>query len=216
MQFTLWDILAHSYNLLYLTAFIVKDMLWLRILLCLASIMEVVYSYNVGTDPLWPNILWCSAYVGVNAYQFFRVVQERQSLNLSEEENVMYAAMFSTMSKVLFRRLINIGEWRTYDIGEKLIEEGNTCKELLLLTRGAASVEKKGTEITRLRSYAFVGEMSFLSGKETTATVKALTSVVCMVWKKDVLETLINKDNELHVAIHTVFSRDLTQKLSVQ
>ena len=216
MPLTLWDILAHSYNLLYLTAFIVKDMLWLRILLCLASVMEVIYSYNVGTDPLWPNILWCSAYVGVNTYQFFRIIQERRSLNLSEEEHIMYAAMFSTMSKVLFRRLINIGEWRTYSIDENLIEEGNTCKELLLLTQGAASVEKKGIEITRLRSYAFVGEMSFLSGKETTATVKALTPVLCMVWKKETLEALINKDNELRIAIHTVFSRDLTQKLSVQ
>jgi hypothetical protein len=37
-----------------------------------------------------------------------------------------------------------------------------------------------------------------------------------MVWKKETLEALINKDNELHIAIHTVFSRDLTQKLSVQ
>lgn len=216
MGLTAWDILAHSYNLLYLTAFIVKDMLWLRVLLCLASVMEVVYSYNVGNDPLWPNILWCSAYVGVNAYQFSRILQERRSLHLSPEEHIMYSVMFSTMSKILFRRLINIGEWRTYDVGAVLIEEGNTCKELLLLTEGAATIEKKGIEITRLRSYAFVGEMSFLSGKQTTATVKALTPIVCMVWKKEVLEALIHKDDELHVAIHTVFSRDLTQKLSVQ
>jgi hypothetical protein len=216
MSFSWWDILAHSYNLLYLTAFLVKDLLWLRVLLCIASVLEVLYSYNAGSSPLWPNILWCSAYILANTYQFYTIYQERRKLFLTEEERRVYLAMFSSMPEIIYKRLLNISEIRQYPDKSELIIEGEMCKELLLITDGIVCIEKHGQEITRVRNPAFMGEMSFLSGNRTTATVRAIGTVQCRVWQKKNLQDLINKDHDLHISLQTVFSLDLTQKLTLQ
>ena len=65
------DILGTSIpNLIYLYGFIVKDILWLRILIIVGMSIETGYHFRDLHSPEWAESVGCSVYILVNGWQF--------------------------------------------------------------------------------------------------------------------------------------------------
>ncbi len=79
------EILIHVANVLYLLAFLVRDILWLRILTVAASFFLLPYFY-LQPSPLMTPIYWNLAFTSLNAYWIVRLCLERRPIQLSEEE----------------------------------------------------------------------------------------------------------------------------------
>jgi hypothetical protein len=60
-------------------SFLVKDILYLRIISILASLFSVFYNYTIPSDPMWLAINWNFVFIAVNLYHVAVLIYENGS-----------------------------------------------------------------------------------------------------------------------------------------
>lgn len=208
------DILGTSIpNLVYLYGFIVKDILWLRVLIIVGMTLEMVYHFRDLHSPEWAEIAWCFFYIIVNGWQFTMLYRERRNLSFTDEEQAIHNKVFKSMPLSAYKKLLNIASWQELPKDYVMIQQHTFIEQLALISDGLCNVVIDDKEVGYIRNGNFIGEMSFLSGKETTATVTTIDSTRCVVWNKEQLRKLMSVDTEVAIAMQSVFSSDLLSKL---
>ena len=91
------DLLIHAANVLYLFAFMVRDILWLRILAVVAAACLIPYFY-FRPEPLMTPIYWNLVFAALNVYWICRLLLERLPVNLSADEQRLCELVFRTMT----------------------------------------------------------------------------------------------------------------------
>jgi CRP/FNR family cyclic AMP-dependent transcriptional regulator len=84
--------------------------------------------------------------------------------------------LFSGVVEHDLENILKLGELKSYDAGQTIIERGDPGDALYILLRGTAGVEAGGRH-HELGEGDFFGEMALIAGKERTATVKAVEPV---------------------------------------
>jgi len=213
-QFSLTEFLITSiFNLFYLAGFIVKDILWLRVLIIIGFNIEMAYHFRDLHKPEWAEIFWCGFYIIVNGWQFTMLYRERKNLKFTDEELALHAKVFKNMPKTAFRKLLNIAGYEDLPNDFVMIHQDTTVDKLALISDGLAKIQVDGTIVSYVRNGQFVGEMSFLSGNLTTATVTTIDETRCLLWDKAQLRELMKKDIEVEASMQMVFSSDLLSKM---
>lgn len=211
------DILGTSIpNLIYLYGFIVKDILWLRILIIVGMSIETGYHFRDLHSPEWAEIGWCSFYILVNGWQFTMLYKERRNLKFTDEEQAIHNKVFKSMPSTAFKKLLSIASWQELPKDYIIIRQHTHVEQLALISDGLCKVVIDDKEVGFVRNGNFIGEMSFLSGNETTATVTTIDDTRCLVWNKEQLKKLMSTDHEVEISMQSVFSSDLLSKLMVQ
>jgi CRP-like cAMP-binding protein len=72
--------------------------------------------------------------------------------------------------------ILKLGQLKSYEPGQTIIQKGEPGDALYILLRGTAGVEAGGSHHD-LKDGDFFGEMALVAGKERTATVKAVEPV---------------------------------------
>lgn len=213
-QFSLTEFVITSvFNMFYLAGFIVKDILWLRVLIIIGFNIELVYHFRDLHKPEWAEIAWCGFYIIVNGWQFTMLYRERKNLKFTDEELALHAKVFKNMPKTAYRKLLNIAGYEDLPIDFVMVHQNTTIDKLALISDGLAKVEVDKSTVSYVRNGQFVGEMSFLSGNLTTATVTTIDETRCLLWDKEQLKELMRKDIEVEASLQMVFSSDLLSKL---
>lgn len=210
---SLYDAVINLSYLLFLVGFALKNILWLRVVIIIAASVDIVGRAWLAPEPLYTDIMWCAFDIAVNGYQLAMILIERSALKFNDEEIRMHEMLFRNVPKIQYRRLLNIGTWQTLPTETTIVEQNSEINSLIVIYDGLARVEVNGEIISYSRSGSFVGEMSFLTGNQTTASVTTLMPTFVFSWEKSVLKELIDKDQDLQVAMNSVFSSDLLVKL---
>ena len=208
------DLVGHLANLIYCVGFIIKNILWLRLVMIVAAIVEIIYLYNFPDGPVWVYIYWCILWIAVNFVQLTILLREKITLKFSPEEYRLYQLTFSSIPEILYKKLISVAKWGDTDPESILVDEGVEFDKLLLIYSGIAEVESQNELVAYLRDGNFVGEMSFISGNLTSARVRALSEIKYVYWDKSTLTKILNKSKELDDGLRTVFNIDLVKKLT--
>ena len=69
-------------------------------------------------------------------------------------------------------------------------------------------------EVARSRDGTLIGEMSYVQGGGATATVRVLRPTRYLSWSRKELRRLLKRNPTMDLAMQTVFSMDLTRKLT--
>jgi len=83
----------------------------------------------------------------------------------------------------------------------------------MVVYSGNASVNVEGKEVAQLRGGQFIGEMSFLTGSRTSASVEAKDALRYVRWPKEQLTRFLEKNPDLRAALQMIMGRDLVAKL---
>ena len=59
-------------------SFLVKDILYLRVVSILASLFSVFYNYTIPEEPLWLAINWNFIFIAVNVYHVAILIYEKK------------------------------------------------------------------------------------------------------------------------------------------
>lgn len=210
---SIYELTGHFCFALVAASYLVKDILWLRLLAVAASVAGIAYNYFVPSPPLWLVIYWNLLFLSINLYQIAAIVRERRGVAFTEEERELYETLFRDFAPFEFMKLLRAGRWLTAARGEVMAREGEPLAEVMLVYNGSVSVEVGGSEVARLRDGSFIGEMSFISGGEATASVKALEETRYLSWPKRELRALLNRNPSMRFAMQTILSTDLMKKL---
>ena len=207
------EYLGHAAYTIGIMSFMLKDMLWLRVTTIVAASMVVFYNYAAPIEPMWVPIYWNTALVLINIIQVAILVYERREIQFSEKEKWIYSNVFPNFAAIDFKKLIEAASWKTSEKGETLIFEGQVNGDLMLITEGKCEVRLPQGAVAELSNGDFIGEMSFLSGKASSATVSAAQKVDYIIWDRAKLNKLFTKSPTLQTSIKSAMSNQLTDKI---
>jgi CRP-like cAMP-binding protein len=206
------DALLHLGNILFVLAYLVRDIMWLRILTVVATLCLLPY-YCVQQTPLYAPIFWCSLFTMVNIVQIALLILERRPVFLGDEELHLYRTVFSGMRPREFTKLLSIAEWRRAAAGDKLLLQGEPSPDLILISSGGGAVVIDDRRVAELASGQFVGEMGYLTNRDASASVVANEKTDYLAWPVDKLRSLLSESPALHHKLLGVLGNDLAEKL---
>lgn len=149
--------LGHIANLLFGAAYLVRGILWLRILSIVACVIMAFFNYFAPAEPLWVAIYWNVSFTLVNLIQVWLLLREKGAVSFTEEEKELYQTMFRQMSPVEFMKILRIAHWNTLDAGEAIIRRGSTVSQLSLIYHGSVRVSIDDEHQVDLKDGAFLG-----------------------------------------------------------
>ena len=205
---------ARAALVFYVAGMLVRDGLWLRVLLLLGTGFYILYYFTIGDTPLW-DAIFASAMIGVaNFFTLFRILIERTTLGMTPERKALFAH-FPTMTPGQFRKVMRAGQVRTVDQPEQLVREGEVPSALFYVLGGPIYLDRGGRRI-EIQSNIFIGEISFIQGKATnaTATVDLGTGAQFVQWDRARLYKILERSQPLSNALTALFNRDMSYKLT--
>jgi len=194
-------------------SFLVKDILYLRILSILASLFSVLYNFYIPLEPMWLPIGWNIVFVLVNVYHIAVIIYEKRPVKMSEKEQELYETMFRGLSPVEFLKITKVAEWKQFKSPLPIITQGKPVKDLILIYNGLVDVIVNDKKVAQLKDGQFVGEMSFLTEKPATATCKVTHTTECLVWKQKEFKDLLKRNPSLYFTIQSLLSEQVSNNL---
>ena len=83
-------------------SFLVKDILYLRLLSIIASLFSVFYNFYIPAEPMWLPIGWNFVFVALNLYHIAVIIYEKRPVQMSPKHKELYETMFKDMTPVEF------------------------------------------------------------------------------------------------------------------
>ena len=194
-------------------SFLVKDILYLRLVSVLASLFSVFYNYTIPIEPMWLAINWNFIFVGVNLYHIGIILYEKREVKMDEKDEELYQTLFKEMSPVEYLKISRAAKWETLKPGKRIITQGMPVPDLYLIYNGTVDITIDNEHIAQLKDGEFVGEMSFLTEKVATATCKVKYEAQCLVWKQREFKELLKRNPSLYFTIQSVLSAQVSDKL---
>ena len=204
---------GHLASVLTMAAYILKDILWLRLLTILSCFAGIAFNYFVPATPLWSVIYWNILFAIINIVQIAIIIKERTGIHFTEEEKELHETLFKNFAPFEFMKLMRIGKWFEAKQGEVLAVEKQTLNAVMLIYNGLVGVETNGKEVAKLKDGNFIGEVSFITGGQATATVRALMPTRYIAWPKEAIKQLLNRNPSMRFAMQAMLSTDLSKKL---
>ena len=206
------DLLIHAANVLYLFAFMVRDILWLRILTVVAAACLIPYFY-FRPEPLMTPIYWNLVFTALNVYWICRLLLERLPVKLSADEQRLCELVFRTMTPREMITLLKLATWENAETGECFVDRGKPLDRLMVIHSGKACAEVDGRNVTELQPGHFIGSISYVTEEKSPANVVALEPTRYVSWPKAKLQDFMSKNPDLHSALKTTLAIDLARWL---
>jgi hypothetical protein len=204
---------GHAASILTMAAYLLKDMLWLRLLAILSCFAGIAFNYLVPATPLWTVIYWNLLFILINVVQIGIIIKERTGIHFTDEEKELHDTLFKNFAPFEFMKLMRVGKWLEAKQGEILATEQKPIDSVMLIYNGLVGVESKGKEVAKLKDGNFIGEVSFITGGAATATVRALQPTRYVAWPKEAISQLLNRNPSMRFAMQAMLSTDLSKKL---
>src|SRR6266404_2905410 len=204
---------GHLASILTMAAYILKDILWLRLLTIFSCFAGIAFNYFVPATPLWSVIYWNILFALINIVQIAIIIKERAGIHFTEEEKELHDTLFKNFAPFEFMKLMRIGKWLEAKQGEILATEKKQLDSVMLIYNGVVAVETGGREVAKLKDGNFIGEVSYITGGEATATVRALVPTRYVAWPKEAISKLLNRNPSMRFAMQALLSTDLSKKL---
>ena len=194
-------------------SFLVKDILYLRVLSILASLFSVLYNFYIPAEPMWLAINWNIIFVLVNIYHIAVIIYEKRPVKMSSKEKELYETMFRGLSPVEFLKITKIAQWKKFKSPLPIIQQGKPVNDLILIYNGVVDILVNDNKVAELKDGQFVGEMSFLTEKPATATCKVTHTTECLVWPQKDFKDLLKRNPSLYFTIQSLLSEQVSNNL---
>jgi CRP-like cAMP-binding protein len=206
------DYFVHGANVVLLVAYSVRDILWLRVLALISSLIAIPY-FLLQPVPLWAPLGWTILFAGVNLVQSARLLLERRPVKLTSEEEQVRRLVFPHLPPRKVLEVLNIGQWTSAESGKRLIEQGRPIESVSLLVRGRVRVTLRDRFLDHLVAGNIVGSALLLSGvpSEVDATVEDFVHAI--TWDLKILQKYLAANSETRLAMQRHMAIDLASKI---
>ena len=194
-------------------SFLVKDILYLRLLSILASLFSVFYNFYIPLEPMWLPIGWNIVFIVVNLYHIAVIIYEKRPVQMSPKEKELYETMFRGLTPVEFLKITKVAEWKQFKAPLPIITQGKPVNDLILIYNGMVDILVNDNKVAELKDGQFVGEMSFLTEKPATATCRVSHNTECLVWPQKDFKDLLKRNPSLYFTIQSLLSEQVSNNL---
>ncbi|MEM6884373.1 MAG: hypothetical protein AAF571_05020 [Verrucomicrobiota bacterium] len=140
---TLLEVLTHVSSFLILCSFLVRDMLWLRLLAIISSLVWIA-AMVFGGQLIMASLIWNGVFISINIYQIAAIIRDNRAVEFTQEEREVYETLFRHFKPGEFLKILRVGEWRNAPSGDVLLTQGQRVPGVSLITEGESVVEIDG------------------------------------------------------------------------
>ena len=212
MGFLTPDYFIHAANVLLLIAYSVRDVLWLRLFAVAASLIAIPF-YVFQPTVLWAPLAWSVVFAGINLFQSWLLILERQPVKLTAEEEEVRRLAFQDLPPRKVLQVLSLGSWITADNGMHLIEQGKLPDSLPLIVRGKVRLSKDGRVLGDLGPGDLVGSALILSGIAANVDAVVEEPIRAMRWQIDTLKKYLSANPETRTVMQRHLAHDLAGKI---
>jgi hypothetical protein len=214
-----FETLIHAGFVVTALAFLVRDILWLRLLATLSYSLFCVVAMTLADGPAWHLVLWYLTFITINLGHAAYLLYERSLVKLTAAERQLCDIAFPSLDPVPVKRLLRSGNWVDFAQSECLTRQGKISKYLYLIAEGEASVRVGEQEVASLPAGRFVGEIGFLACRPATATAIATSAdeqqgCRCLAWKAEKLRHRLARDPAMKSVMYAALGADLAAKIA--
>lgn len=211
MNFQL-ELLINTANVLYLFSYMVRDILWLRILTVIAAMCLMPYFY-LQPVPIMTPIYWNMGFTALNILWITLLLLERRPIQLSPEEERLCELVFRTMTPREMMKILKLATWEKAETDECFIDRGSKLDQLIVIYSGKACVEIDGKAVAEILPGQFIGSISYIMEETAPANIVALEPTCYVTWPKTKLKKFMDRNSELHTALERTLAIDLARSL---
>jgi len=194
-------------------SFLVKDILYLRLVSVVASLFSVLYNFYIPAEPMWIAIGWNIVFILLNLYHVAVIIYEKRPVDMTDKEKELYETMFKGLTPVEFLKITKVAEWKKFNTPLPIITQGKPVKDLILIYNGTVDVLVNDNKVAELKDGQFVGEMSFLTERPATATCRVEHNAECLVWNQKDFKDLLKRNPSLYFTIQSLLSEQVSNNL---
>ena len=205
-----FDLLIHAANMLFLVSYMVRDILWLRILTVIATLCLIPY-YFTRPEPMMVPIYWSLVFAALNVYWIVRLLLERAPMRLNSDEQRLCELVFRTMSPREMITLLKLATWEHAETGECFVERHKPSNRLMVIYSGRACAEVDGLRVTELEPGQFIGSIDYVTQETAPADILAIEPTRYVSWPKLELKDFMRRNPELHSALKSTLAIDLAR-----
>jgi CRP-like cAMP-binding protein len=205
-----FDLLIHAANMLFLVAYMVRDILWLRILTVIATFCLIPY-YFTRAEPMMVPIYWSLVFAALNVYWIVRLLLERAPMKLNADEQRLCELVCRTMSPREMITLLKLATWEHAETGECFVERHKPSNRLMVIYSGRACAEVDGLRVTELEPGQFIGSIDYVTQETAPADILAIEPTRYVSWPKLELKDFMRRNPELHSALKSTLAIDLAR-----
>lgn len=206
------ELLINTANVLYLFSYMVRDILWLRILTVIAAFCLMPYFYFQPV-PIMTPIYWNLGFTMLNIFWIVLLLIERRPVKLNAEEERLCELVFRTMTPREMIKILKLATWKTAAANECFVDRGSKLDELIVIYSGRACVEIDGKAVADILPGHFIGSISYITEETAPANIVALEPTRYVTWPKQKLKKFMEKNSELHIALQQTLAIDLARSL---
>lgn len=206
------EVMVHIANVIYMFSYLVRDILWLRVLTVVAATSLLPYFY-FRPDPLMAPIYWNLLFTTLNVYWIGHLLLERRPVALKEDEARLYQLVFRTVTPREMLHLLRIGSWENAVPRECFVQRGSTLDRFMVIYSGTASVEVDGKSVALLREGNCIGAMDYYTDQPASANVVAVEPTRYVAWAKPRLKQFLESNPPLRAAFQMILGRELATRL---
>ena len=138
---------------------------------------------------------------------------ENRKTRFTTEEQMFIDTALQHVEPAHCRRVMRLGNWVEQPDGVVLITEDSSPEHLFFVVNGTAEVVRHGHQVGIVGPGDFLGEMSYLTGKNATATVTTVTPMRYLVLDRPSLRAYLGRHPQVRHALELGFNRNLVDKL---
>src|ERR1700681_896211 len=127
---------GHVASILTMAAYLLKDILWLRLLTILSCFAGIAFNFFVPATPLWTVIYWNVLFALINFVQVAIIIKQRSSVHFTDEEKELHDTLFKNFAPFEFMKLMRVGKWLEAKQGEILAAEKQSLNAVMLIYNG--------------------------------------------------------------------------------
>ena len=204
LDFSNWAL--HLANVLILCSFLVKDILFLRLLSISAGVFFCLYFWKEDMiDPIVWNVLFSM----VNIFQVGRLWFQRRKLPLSPEEQFLRDHFFPNLHAKEIKSLFQCCQPNQISEGEAVVHASG----LAVILEGNVDLHKQKQDIL-LRPGQFIGVSNYLTKQESEQRGRARTDVEYLRWTSEDLQGWTSGSADRHNLLLSALSKDLISKMN--
>lgn len=126
---------VHGANVLYLFSYLVRDILWLRMLTVVAASTLLPFFY-FRPEPLLAPIYWNLLFTVLNLYWIVRLILERRPVHLTGNDLRLYQLVFRCLTPREMLKLLKLGLWEQAAPEQLFIRQGDELERLMVICSG--------------------------------------------------------------------------------
>ena len=197
-------------NIVFLLAFSVRDVLKLRILSVVATVIILPY-YYLQPQPLWPPIFWGVALTIINAVQMVFLYLERRPVVLGDREASLHRLAFGSIDRRDFVRLMGFARWTDCEAGDTILAAGSQNYDAIVLVSGPVEAVLDGRSMMAFRPGQLIGNA--YSGLAIPTDVVARGPATLVRWDREQLQEFADRRPDLRAQLLEIRGVDLAAKL---